>query len=82
MAKEKHPNVRVKTEIRMKGEAQPIGRVIAKSEFAEAGEWKNLVAMERLEETSDKTGDADVEKAAKKAPAKKTPAKSGGMPGA
>ena len=74
--KEEFKNVKVLKEIRIKGEAQPVGRVIAKSNekaFASPGEWRNLVAMDRLEETNDPVGDGGVEKP--KAAAKKPPAK-------
>lgn len=75
--KDEMKNVKVLKEIRIKGDAQPVGRVIAKNDekaFATPGEWKNLVAMERLEETNDPVGDGGVEKP-KTAAAKKPAAK-------
>lgn len=60
MADKKLKNVKVIKEIRIRGKACPVGTVIAKDDeksFKEPGEWKNLVAMERLEETNDPVGE-------------------------
>lgn len=71
MAKAKEPkNVRVLEEIRIRGKAVAVGTVIAKDDekaFKEAGEWRNLEAMGRLEQTDDAVGEP---KSAKKTAAK------------
>lgn len=58
------PNVKVLVSFRLKGEHQPVGRVISKADFAAYGEpntgdWQNLVHMNpaRAEETDEAVGD-------------------------
>ncbi len=55
MAEKDKKNLKVLREIRIKGKAVGVGSVIAKSNFANNGDWRNLCAMKpaRLEQTDD-----------------------------
>lgn len=66
-------NLRVLREFRLKGVAQPVGSVIAKSDFDNAGDYMNLCAMNppRAEQTDAKVG-----------PAPKSGGKNAALPGA
>jgi len=67
MAEVKKSNLKVLREIRIKGKAVGKGSVIAKSEFANKGDWLNLCGMKpaRLEETDDGLKKIDPVKAKK-----------------
>lgn len=64
MAEKELPNLIVLIPIRFAGEHQAVGSVIAKSAFANKGDWHDLTVMEppRLEETDAKVGPAPTTK--------------------
>lgn len=67
-----NPNIIALREFRLKGRKVYEGEVVAKSEFANSGEWQNLCHMKpaRAAETAEKVGKPSKDKVAKTDPAK------------
>ena len=57
----KKPNVKALVAYRLKGAPVHVGDVVAKSDFPNANDWRNLCHMSppRVEETADKVGPAE-----------------------
>ena len=80
--KKELPNIRALKEFRLKGKPIVEGQVISKKDFDNKSDWRNICTMQptpRGEETDDKVGKPEPEKAEGKGKTKGKDA--GGLPG-